>query len=464
MSDQTRRTVLLPIETKVREFHGKLLLAAVAAEAGFDVVLGEQRAMLRAIRRLPKGIYIDKSVVRNRISKFRRLRGLGHRVMAWCEEGLVFRDRDTYLHERISVASLDQTDTFFAWGEVQAEAVLRKAPHAAEKVMRSGNPRFDVLRPGIRNVFANEAQRLRETYGRFILVNTNFSRFNHFNGRDYVIDVLKRRGTIKTAEQEAFFRRWGDYLGILNREFVTLLPELSAAFPKHTIVVRPHPSENHAVWARDVRDLPNVKVIHEGSAIPWILAADLLVHNSCTTGVEAYLLECPVVTYRPVTDEVLDSHLPNAVSYEASDRATLIDVIKASVAGEQINNPEMDHRRRECARRYIASLDGPLAAERVVKTLRDGEVETDLRGPSMASSLTQAVEDIARPPLSGLRRVLPGSRRNRAYARQKFSGIELGEVKAALDDLKLATGRFANVEARPVRGNCSYFLIKGDPL
>ena len=92
-----RPWLLLPIETKVREFHAKLLLAAVAAEQGFQVLLGEQNAMLAQRRHLPRGIYLDKSVARTKTANFRRLKAAGNRVAAWCEEGLVYRDRDTYL-------------------------------------------------------------------------------------------------------------------------------------------------------------------------------------------------------------------------------------------------------------------------------------------------------------------------------------------------------------------------------
>src|SRR6185437_6710777 len=33
--------------------------------------------------------------------------------------------------------------------------------------------------------------------------------------------------------------------------------------------------------------MPNVKVIHEGPHVPWTLGCELLLHTSCTTGLEA---------------------------------------------------------------------------------------------------------------------------------------------------------------------------------
>ena len=80
---------MLPVETKAREFHAKLLVGAEAVERGYSVVLGEQNAMVRQIAYLPRGLYIDKSVASTKTKHFQHLRQQGHKVAAGCEEGLV---------------------------------------------------------------------------------------------------------------------------------------------------------------------------------------------------------------------------------------------------------------------------------------------------------------------------------------------------------------------------------------
>ena len=86
MSDlsKPRRWLLLPIETKAREFHAKTLLAAAAAERGFDVLLGDQNAILAQLAHLPVGIYVDKSIARTKVAHFQLLRDAGYVVCAWC--------------------------------------------------------------------------------------------------------------------------------------------------------------------------------------------------------------------------------------------------------------------------------------------------------------------------------------------------------------------------------------------
>ena len=438
-----RSWMLLPIEIKAREFDAKILQSAVAAERGFDVVLGEQNAMIRQMRSLPRGVYIDKSVARTKTQPFQRLRAAGNSVAAWCEEGLVYIDRDTYLHERVSEASLALADMFFAWGPVQANDVGSHVSAAKDKILVTGNPRFDVLRPELRGLFDRERDALRQRFGRYILVATNFGRYNHFMGYDFHLAALKKRGTITTPEQIAFYRRWREYLGELYRGFALALPVLARAFPDHHIVVRPHPSEDHEAWRRETHGLDAVTVAFDGSAIPWIAGADALIHNSCTTGVEAYLLGKPVIAFRPATDDTYDSYLPNALSRQAFDAAELVAALAAGIeAGTPLSAAAK-------AAKYIAAQQGPLAAERVADGVARMEPIPASATPGVSTRLRLIAGNTAATfaPLARRLRVGPKAQ---AYARQKFPGISLNEVRTALAHLAEVSGRWRNVRAEPM--------------
>lgn len=439
------RWLLLPVETKAREFHAKLLLAAVAAEQGWQVLLGEQNAMVRQLDHLPRGVYLDKSISRTKTKHFRRLRSLGYRVVAWCEEGLVYRDTASYLHERIDLDSLAEADCFFCWGGVQRRDILSKAVGAEEKLVETGNPRFDLLRPGYRDLFAEEAGRLRRQHGEFILVNTNFARYNHFNGENFLIDVLKQRGTIKTAEQEQFFAAWRDFLGELFHGFAAVMPELARAFPDHKIILRPHPSENHRRWAEVCAGIGRVEVAFEGNVLPWLLAGSVLIHNSCTTGLEAYLMDRPVVSYQPAVSETYDSPLPNAISRDALSAEALIADVREALAGNTVDGGAQG---RSIAADYYASLDGTLAAERVVATLDRLPPAADDDGSNfgrLASHLKEPAQRLAR------RLLRP---QMAAYTQQKFPGIDLPEVQQALAQLAGAANRFGGLQASRLSHRC----------
>lgn len=437
--------LLLPVETKIREFHAKLLLAAVAAERGFPVLLGEQNAMLRQIESLPRGIYLDKSVARTKTGHFQRLRRRGFKVVAWCEEGLVYRDRAAYLHERVLPDSLALAERFFCWGGVQQGDIAGHVGDLSDRLRITGNPRFDLLRAEYRDLFAPDVAALRARHGDFILLNTNFARYNHFQGDDFLIPMLKQRGTITSAEQERFFEAWRDFLGTLFHGFADMLAPLSAAFPDRTIVLRPHPSENHERWRALTRDLPNVIVAHEGNVVPWLMAASCLVHNSCTTGLEAWLLERPVIAYRPATSETYDSFLPNAVSHSVDTPHDLLAAIRGALAGERLDGGPAG---ADAAARYYGAIDGASAAERV-----SDELETlALPADQPRRPLARATSYLSQPALQLARRALRP--KAAAYAAQKFSGIDLPEMRRELDRLRTVSGRFGNVSIAPYAWRC----------
>src|SRR3546814_6633752 len=53
-----------------------------------------------------------------------------------------------------------------------------------------------------------------------------------------------------------------------------LVPRADALGPGRSIVVRPHPSESHEAWLAAAGGRANVHVLHEGTIIPWLLAAE----------------------------------------------------------------------------------------------------------------------------------------------------------------------------------------------
>lgn len=436
-----RRWLVLPIEIKAREFHAKMLLAAAVAETGIDVIIGEQNALLAQRAQLPRALYMDKSVARTKEAHFRALCDGGSLVAAWCEEGLVYRDRAAYLRERVHAPSLALARRFYAWGPQQGAAIRDHVPAEAAKVIETGNPRLDLLRPELRRFHAAEAEALTRRLGPYILVNTNFSRYNHHLGPDQWIEGLKRRGTLTTPEQEAFYFAWRDFLGGIHHAFMDLLPDLAAAFPGHTVVVRPHPSEAHAPWHEGVRPLKNAVVFHEGTVVPWLLGAEAVIHNSCTTGLEAYLLDRPVAAYRPILSETYDSVLPNAVSHNAEKADDLIALVRDLIA-----RPRPAAGADRAAKSYLAGLDGPLAADAVAADIAGLDLPQGNfpAGPAartgrLAARLATAARPVARRLIRG--------RAASAYVEQKFPGIDMAEVGAVLSGIQAATGRFAGVRA-----------------
>lgn len=450
------RWLLLPVEVKVRELQGKLLLAAFAAEAGFSTVLGDQNVLLHHLKRLPRGIYLDKSIARTKTRHFERLKQAGHHIAAWCEEGLVYLDRETYLSERVSLDSLGLADRFFAWGERQRSDIASHANGQADKVLATGNPRMDVLRPELRALYAAEVEAIRDTHAPYILVNTNFGRYNHYLGPNHMITLQKQRGIVRTEAEEAYLQAWCDHAHAMFDSFVAMLPDLAAAFPDRRIVVRPHPAENHDRWRSETAGIENVAVIHDGSAAPWIIGADALVHAGCSTGLEAFLLSTPVYAYRAERSETFDAYLPNAVSHECASRDELIAAIR-----DGLDKRVADDAEREVVDAYIAGLHGPFASQNIVAALRDVDVPADVFDDSLSARVSRIGRDALQRGKRGLQRALSPAGGGGGYAAQKFPGLQAEEASVVLERLRQATGRFDGVDVASIPALPNCVIVRG---
>ena len=443
-----RRWLILPVETKARELTAKTFLACVAAARGWGVVLGGTKGIVRKNQELlPRGTYLEKSVSPTRKNHCLRIKEVGNRVSAWCEEGLLYVNADAYRERRIDAECFDLIDYFFAWGEQQADDICSGLPRARNKIVLTGNPRFDLLRPELRGIFTRQAEELRRRFGKIILINTRFSAVN-INKSDPDFDYvahLKAIGKIKSAAQEAFWRRYVQLTGQVYPFFLELLPLLSREFSDHTIIVRPHPAENHAPWIEKSKDLPNVRVIFEGSVNEWLLAAKIMIHNNCMTGVEAFLLERPAISYRPVKDEAVEDALPDQVSLQASSAEELLALVRRFAGGSGSITAAERERQLQFAGRYLANLDGDLASEKIMDTLDT----LDLPEKEAAFPLGRGKMPL-RALLKYYAKEIKRRMKRSRYTSQKFPGLALHEMAEIMQDFRSVTGRFGDLEAVPV--------------
>ena len=109
-----------------------------------------------------------------------------------------------------------------------------------------------------------------------------------------------------------------------------MVERLPQAFPDCEIVIRPHPSENAGVWNEIADRHKNCICTSEGAAIDWILKSDVLLHNSCTTAVEAALLGVPALAYAPNYHQLYDFFLPNLLSQTFRDEGALFAALATS--------------------------------------------------------------------------------------------------------------------------------------
>lgn len=457
-------SLIVPVENQVRELDAKLLLACVAAERGFSVVLGSRTYINFAMPSLPRGLFLAKSM--RSISKrmLGIIRGLGHEIVAWDEESLVRYTSPEYYAWRYSEDTFRHIDQLFAWGADDAAFFKSYHGYTGVPVHVTGNPRIDQLRPEVRGYFNPEVAALRAKYGDFILVNTNFSFVNNFVPSLNLIErnALGQERVSRTGRGMSlpFATGMAAHQQAIYDHFRELLPQLAGWFPKHRIVLRPHPSENHEVWRRVLAGCERVDVAHEGNVVPWLMAARVLLHNGCTTAVEASVLETPAVSYMPVTSEVYDYHLPNGLSHAAHTTDQVRELLAAILDGRLgMVAPDV---RQGLFDRHLAATQGALACDRVLDVfLASGYAD---RTPERMGSLvwlrawSAARYRTLKKRINSMR---PHHRNNAAYHRHRFPGVTVTELNDRIARFGKLLGRFGGVRAEARSPHVFHIL---DPL
>lgn len=440
-----RPWLVLPIESNVRELHARTLLAAVAAERGFGVLVCRVAELARVLPAVPRAVLLYMSAITP--SVFDMARKHQHIPTALDEEGLVQRSREDYLERRMPRASLERCERFFAWGEEQRTTILSRHGDFEDRVIAVGNPRIDVLRPGLREIYRPQASALNDGYGRFILLSSNFGTFNHQLGVNTRIQEWRAKGWADSGETEKRLLRTINFQRRMFEEFVDLAEALDRVLPPDVrIVVRPHPAERQETWRDRLQHLSRTDVVHQGSVLPWLLSASALVHNSCTTGIEATLLGRPSLAYMPFRDAESESPLPNETSIRVTERDSLVGALSgalregpAHVEGTPLTTLE----------KHITNISGRLASEAIVDELE--KIAPPPSGFRKVSSVPARIrwgraQLRLRSFASGVRhRDLRRKKQISAYIRRSSPGIDTPEVTAILAGISRASARFDDV-------------------
>jgi len=364
-----QKTLILPVDIKNREMDARLLHAAVALDAGWRIIIGSKTLINRNLWRLPRGVYLFSTFSRGRLTIARCLRNMGFTSQGWDEEGLIYGVRDIYLQERVSPDTMALINQVFAWGKAHAEDLSIVAQQAGKAVEVAGNPRLDLLRPELRGLYEPEAERIRTTYGEFILVTTNLSWANPHVIPKEQKDLHEPPSPFGDNDREGA-RSYLQYQIHMLKAFRSAIPYLARALPDTRIILRPHPVESMGSWKELLAPYPNVEIIREGAVIPWILASRILLHSNSTTGLEARLLGgCPVA-FVPFISPRHESPLPNGVSLTARTEQELLTLISRILSGDVPDASTQDillrkyiHHTKELQTRYFVNRAEQLISE-----------------------------------------------------------------------------------------------------
>jgi len=437
---KAKKTILIfPVENQVRELDPKLLLAVIAARRGFSIVIGSHREIDLRIAFFPRSIYLNKSFTIRNLKMFRIMHKLRCEIVTWDEEALVHLPPEMYYSRRLSPLTLKYISHLFAWGQDNAE-LWRQYPEfpAGLPIHITGNPRSDMMRPEMRVFYDNDVKEIRNLYGEFILINTNFNHVNAFFPSQNLFQPAKepakepKFGKAGRGMTPEYARGLRDHKQAIFEAFQRLIPDLERAFPRYQIIVRPHPTESQDIYKKIAARCERVRVTNEGNVVPWLMATNALIHNGCTTGVEALVMGVPAISYRSSVNEYYDYgfyRLPNLLSHQCFDFEELQITLGKILAGELGAVDEEE--RKELIDHHLAAQDGKLACERIIDVLEQMmEGRSELPKPVLFDRLGGWSKAQGRRLRKWFNSYLPGSHAPPEFHRHRYPEVSLEEMRA----------------------------------
>jgi len=215
-------------------------------------------------------------------------------------------------------------------------------------------------------------------------------------------------------------------------------------------VVRPHPTENHEVYRKIADQCSRVHVTNEGNVVPWLMATKAVIHNGCTTGVEAYITRTPAISYRASINETYDNGfycLPNMMSHQCFTFDELCDLLRKVLRGE-IGAADGDERRRFIDD-YLEGKTGPLACERMVDVF--DKISTNMpAGRSVTKRTQRWLATRGLHLAKGIKSSLPGSHNRPEFQRHRFPGVSENALKAKLDQFQQLLGNHRKLKVEQI--------------
>ena len=298
-----KKILVINIEIKARELNSRIMIGYEALKRGYEVVIGAQSEMYEFLKYVPKAIFLDKSISRNKLNKLKKIKRLGHKIINLDEEGIASQNnKHFYLKQRMSTETLDLTDYFFTWGDDENNLIESQFYEYKSKIKTTGNPRIELWKPEYKELYKDEVIQISNQYKDFIFITSNFALVQHARGEDFLKSQESAFSQVETQKDEEILNSQKKYFTLMHTAFLKMINVLAKSFPNRTIVIRPHPSDNIQIWKENTKEYQNVFIEYKYSATPWIIASSCMIHSSCATGIEGFLMNKPVFSFLPYKD------------------------------------------------------------------------------------------------------------------------------------------------------------------
>lgn len=331
----------IPLEVYTREIKAHLLLAATAVSKGYQVLIASPSDLwlYKRLNLLPKGNYLLKNINIPSHSESQYLSFLKEGFDLYCQEqepSVIFDSFQDYINlMKIKPDQILPFKAVFCWGKRDANEYKVLFPSKSNIFYNTGSPRADLWSKQylpLRKV--NYITKLKP-YILFVL------NFGILMGKKHWTDHIKNLFDLELMQNDKDFENFINNFKEENKigyDMVLAIKNISIKYPNINIVVRPHPSENPEYWKTLFYKQKNIIFSNNSDSLSsWISNSLLVIHNGCTSAVEAVIQKIPVVSYGP--DRAFSkANLPNNLGVKAENLIQLENSINAIINNTNKND------------------------------------------------------------------------------------------------------------------------------
>ena len=331
-----KKIIYILIENAQRELNGRILLGLKLLKKNYNVIIGHKGSLWHIINKLNPGIVFFKSIGPLNTEIIKNLKSKKFKIVTCDEEMLATGKIEEMIDYRITKENFMNTEIIFAVGNYDGDAIKKKF-NEKDKVKLVGNLRIDTLKNPINNIFNNEVNYLKNKYGNYFLLCTQFGRINAQNkNNDFMIDSvfsLMSDGHRADSELVKNYKKMFTYQRENMEKTIEFLIEFSRRMPDTKLLIKPHPNEKSGFWKYliEKQKFKNIFVFENPkiNTNSLILACECVIACNSTILLESSFLNKNCINYVPLKkDESIEKEVLIKSSTIIRNIDTLIQNLK----------------------------------------------------------------------------------------------------------------------------------------
>jgi surface carbohydrate biosynthesis protein len=452
--------ICLVVDNPLRDLEGLVLLARQLATRGARATLVPMYEQGFDVPALRPDLVLVNYTRPNNADLIKSYKRAGILVGVLDTEGIGGKNADQFASMVKSAGCPELVDLYCVWGQAQHAAFARHGTVAADILHATGCPRYDFCAPPWRAALPKPS-----VGSGYVLINTNFPTVNP---RFSDSSSNEEESMVQAGFAREFARQFIADAGQAYRSMLDMAIKLAKHFSDVQFVLRPHPFENIKSYDAFAA-LPNASVIQSGTSLEWISGARLLVHQNCSTAIEATMLKVEPVSMEWFNTPALRLEAATRVSRGAGGEAELLELVGRGLEGSMPPlSPETDAFRHEIISDLFTAVDGASSvrvSDAVLATIAAagrGELRAHVPPPSLRGVVARVVRrTLGHKASSALRRSYSSADSERRRVGKSFDAQAVNAILRRLNAASVDRRRFV---ARPAANPRMRWMTSGASL